>query len=179
MAVDVQLAVLVTQQVPTQVFVDTVQLLHIGGLGGVGPPVDVITVIVVAQDAVHPVLAPQLLEDVDVGQHFLRPVIDQVAGEYDEVGLLAVDHVYGIVQGGSARPATGMNVADLHDLQTLQPLRQVGDGHVDGKTAVAVGVAHHTVGQGNERNATRDQGGLTEKTRPAGVTLRYGTCLVE
>ena len=65
--VDLQHPVFVAQQVPAEFGVDAVKLLHVSFLRRVAGPVYVVPVVMVAQYAVHPVLAPDLLKDIDVG----------------------------------------------------------------------------------------------------------------
>ena len=59
-------------------------------------------------------------EDVDERQHLLGFVINEVAGEADNVGVLAIDQLNGVVERARAGPATGVHVADLDDFKSVQ-----------------------------------------------------------
>ena len=112
----------------------------------------------VSQYRVHSILGLELGKDGHELVELGGQIVHQIACKHNEVGIQGIHLVYRLLQAlGVTRPATCMDVRQLHDAVSLETLRHIGrgNGHIPyHKVLLAIQGAEHQVSEGVEGNAS-------------------------
>src|SRR5438067_531935 len=101
---------------------------------------------------------------------------DEIASNDSEVGAKIVGHIYGATHLCARHVTAEVNIADLHDLHSVESGRQIGQGNLDATNLIIQALRSETIHGTQEGGGAGSSRGRAEKVAAPGIGNGLSTC---